>query len=339
MNINILGLNNYANKLSYLIKDRNFGSPRLCVENTFDLNTLKNNKQNKIVFISAIITSEEIRKDRKDIFLITLLNSEETTNRNLYLKGLQFLKLNSCNLVLVSNSDLNLHLIVTPEEAVYHESNNLDYVLKQLIDIVWYRSHLTFTQSTVIDGQPISWLSYLVPHSMRTIVNYCINHKAYKVFNGSTVGHFAIKLSNTEFLTSIRKSNFNDLEKIGLVYVKTDGPDTVLAYGAKPSVGGQSQRMIFKDHPDMDCVLHFHCPLKSDSVDIPIISQREVECGSHQCGKNTSSNLKTFGNLKCVYLNNHGPNIVFNHTIDSQEVIDFITNNFTLEEKTGGYNL
>ena len=82
------------------------------------------------------------------------------------------------------------------------------------------------------------------------------------------------------------KSNFNDLDKNGMVYVKTDGPDTVLAYGAKPSVGGQSQRIIFNDHIGMDCVVHFHCPLKSNHVDdIPIVSQREVECGSHQCGK------------------------------------------------------
>jgi hypothetical protein len=35
-------------------------------------------------------------------------------------------------------------------------------------------------------------------------------------------------------------------------------------------------------------------------------------------------------------LDNHGPNIVFNHSIDPQEVIDFIVENFDLALKTGG---
>ena len=38
-------------------------------------------------------------------------------------------------------------------------------------------------------------------------------------------------------------------------------------------------------------------------------------------------------------LDNHGPNITFHHSIDPQEVIDFIGRNFALTEKTGGYNL
>ena len=213
-------------------------------------------------------------------------------------------------------------------------------MLEELVDMVFYRSHLTFTRSTVVEGKPVSWNDERVPQSLRLAVNYCIKHDAYKPFGDSTVGHFATKLSDTEFLTSIRKSNFNRLEENGLVYVKTDGPDTVIAYGAKPSVGGQSQRIIFNDHKGMDCVLHFHSPLKEDhSDDIPVVSQREVECGSHQCGKNTSDNLKQFGNIKAVMLNHHGPNIIFNKDIDPQEVIGFIERNFDLTQKTGGYNL
>ena len=73
-----------------------------------------------------------------------------------------------------------------------------------------------------------------------------------------------------------------------------------------------------------------------DQFNIPVISQREYECGSHECGKNTSTGLKQFGNLSCVMLDNHGPNIVFHHSIDPQEVIDFIRNNFDLSQKTGG---
>ncbi len=35
-------------------------------------------------------------------------------------------------------------------------------------------------------------------------------------------------------------------------------------------------------------------------------------------------------------LDNHGPNIVFHESIDPQEVIDFIDENFELSQKTGG---
>jgi hypothetical protein len=108
-----------------------------------------------------------------------------------------------------------------------------------------------------------------------------------------------------------------------------------LAYGAKPSVGGQSQRIVFKDHPDVDCIVHFHCPIKAGSL-VPTVSQYEFECGSHQCGNNTSRGLAKFGNLYSVYLDNHGPNIVFNRSIDPQEVINFIEDNFDLSSKTGG---
>ncbi len=249
------------------------------------------------------------------------------------------------NLVLVNDTKTRWNMIVTPEEAAYHETDNRVEVLKNLVDMAFYRSHLTFTQSTVVDGQPVPWTDERVPAALRTVVDYCINKNAYKPFQGKTAGHFACRLSDTEFLTSIRKTNLNDLYKVGLVYVKTDGPDTVLAYGAKPSVGGQSQRIVFKDHPGYDCIVHFHCPLKPKGLrevqyrNIPVVSQREAECGSHQCGKNTSDHLAQFGNLKCVMLDNHGPNIIFNKNIDPMEVINFIESNFDLSQKTGGYNL
>jgi hypothetical protein len=83
------------------------------------------------------------------------------------------------------------------------------------------------------------------------------------------------------------------------------------------------------------CIVHFHCPIKEGS-EVPTASQREYECGSHECGQNTSTHLKQFGNLSAVYLDQHGPNIVFNHNIDPREVIDFINANFDLSQKTGG---
>lgn len=281
-----------------------------------------------------------IRTDRKDIFLIAFKTTCNATKQEMYEKGLRLCKEGSANLVLVNDVVTKWNMIITPEEAVYHETDNRNEVLKQLVDMVYYRSQLTFTQSTVVSGQPVSWDDSRIPFTLKTVVNHCINANAYKAFNNATVGHFAVKLSDTEFLTSIRRSNFNNLDKIGMVYVKTDGPDTVLAYGAKPSVGGQSQRIVFKDHPGTDCIVHFHSPFKDNHPDnIQVKSQREVECGSHQCGQNTSNGLTKFGNLYAVMLDNHGPNIVFNHDINPQEVIDFIDRNFDLSKKTGGYNL
>lgn len=281
-----------------------------------------------------------IRKDRKDIFLVGFKTTCGADKQTMYEKGLKLCKDASANLVLVNDTKTHWNMIVTPEEAAYSETDDREQVLRDLVEMAFYRSHLTFTRSTVVAGEPVSWYDERVPESLRTAVDYCIKSDAYKPFNGSTVGHFAVKISDTEFLTSIRRTNFNKLASNGLVYVKTDGPDTVLAYGAKPSVGGQSQRIIFKDHVGFDCVLHFHSPLrKNHRDDIPIRSQREVECGSHQCGKNTSDGLKQFGNLKAVMLDNHGPNIIFNRDIDPHEVIEFINANFDLEKKTGGYNL
>lgn len=282
----------------------------------------------------------QIREGRKDIFLVGFKTTCGASEQEMYEKGLRLCKEGSVNLVLVNDTKTHWNMIICPEEAAYHETDNREDVLRNLVDMTFYRSQLTFTQSTVVAGEPVKWSDERVPDSLRKVVDYCIKENAYKPFNGGTVGHFATKLSDTEFLTSIRKSDFNKLDEIGLVYVKTDGPDTVIAYGAKPSVGGQSQRIIFREHEGMDCVAHFHCPLKDNHPDnIPIKSQREVECGSHQCGKQTSDGLQQFGNLKAIYLNNHGPNIVFNKNIDPQEVIDFIDRNFDLSKKTGGYQL
>jgi hypothetical protein len=66
------------------------------------------------------------------------------------------------------------------------------------------------------------------------------------------------------------------------------------------------------------------------------VSRREYECGSHECGQNTSRGLRRFGHLSAVSLQEHGPNVVFHRSIDPQEVINFIEENFDLSEKTGG---
>lgn len=277
-----------------------------------------------------------IRKKRKDIFLVGFKTTSGATEDQQYIAGLNLLKETSSNLVFANDVRTRTNMIITPEEARYHVTANRDEALKNLVEMSYLRSHLTFTRSTIVAGDPVPWNSELVPEALRTVVNYCINKDAYKPFRGSTVGHFAAKLDEKTFLTSRRKTNFNDLDKIGLVKIVTDGPDSVIAYGSKPSVGGQSQRIVFSEHPEYDCIVHFHCPIKQGS-EVPVVSQREYECGSHECGKNTSKGLKQFGSLSAIYLDQHGPNIVFNSKINPQEVISFIENNFELSEKTGGY--
>jgi hypothetical protein len=278
---------------------------------------------------------KQIRDGRKDIFLVAFKTTSGATEQEQYLAGLNLMKKNSCNLVLANDVVTRVNMIITPEEAKYHVTTDRNEALKQLVDMAYYRSHLSFTRATVVEGTPVDWNSDSVYPSLREVVNFCINQSAYKPFNGATVGHFACKIGEKEFLTSIRKSNFNDLAKNGLVRVITDTEDTVTAFGAKPSVGGQSQRIIFSEHNDYDCIVHFHCPIKANS-EVPVVSQREYECGSHECGQNTSNGLKRFGNLSAVMLDNHGPNIVFHHSINPQEVIDFIKENFDLSDKTGG---
>ena len=308
-------------------------------KNDFRLQT-KHVEKIELILKPAEKLIKDIRKTRKDIFLVAFKTTCNSTPQEMYLAGLDLLKNNSCNLVLVNDTKTRRNMVVTPEESAYHDTTKRERSIFGLVDMAVLRSHLTFTQSTVVAGNRVKWSDERVPDSLRKVVDYCRGKNAYKVFNGSTVGHFAIALSETEFLTSIRKTNFNELDEIGLVYVKTDGPDTVLAYGAKPSVGGQSQRIVFKNHFGFDCIVHFHCPLKKIHVDeIPIRSQRNVECGSHECGKNTSDGLKSFedGKIKAVMLEMHGPNIVFNKNIDPQIVIDFIERNFDLTAKTGGY--
>ena len=280
---------------------------------------------------------------RKDIFLVACKQTAGASEADLYQQALLLLKRSGANLVLANDALSRVNMIVVPEEGVYSVTTDRDAALRELVTIAYLRSHLTFTRSTVVDGEAVPWNSTLIPDTLRFVVDHCIKGNAYKLVNGVTAGHFAVKLSDSEFLTSKRRTNFNQLHQIGLVKVTTDGPDNVLAYGSKPSVGGQSQRIVFSEHPGLDCIVHFHCLLREGS-EVPVVSQREYECGSHECGQNTSRGLGEFtladgSVIKAVFLDNHGPNIVFQSTLDPVLVIEFIEQHFILEEKTGGYQL
>lgn len=296
------------------------------------LKTSEGNKTINIVPADKIISS--IRKERKDIFLVGFKTTCGATEDEQFIAGLNLLKTSGCNLVLANDTKTRTNMIITPEQARYHVSNDRDMVLKKLFDMAIYRSQGTFTRSNVVDGDSIDWNSKEIPESLRTVVNYCISKGAYKPFNNSTVGHFAVKVNDKEFITSKRKTNFNNLNEVGMVRCEAIDTNNVTAYGAKPSVGGQSQRIIFKDHPEMDSIVHFHVPPKS-TAKLSIREQTKFECGSHQCGQNTSDGLREeVKGIKCVYLDKHGPNIVFNRNIDPYKVISFIESNFDLSQST-----
>lgn len=282
---------------------------------------------------------KKIRAERKDIFLVAFKTTTGANETEQYIAGLDLLKSNSCNLVLANDVVNRRNMIIVPEEAKYAVTHVRLDALNELVDMAIQRSRLHFTKSTIVEGESVDWNGNTIPETLRTVVNYCIKHGAYKPFKQKTAGHFAYKVDDKTILTSKRATNFNDLDTVGLVKVESTGRDNVIAYGAKPSVGGMSQRIIFTDHPDDDCIVHFHCPptnafyMKEGSVR----SQKFFECGSHECGENTSNGLTELEDgIKVVYLDEHGPNIVFNRTIDPNRVISVIDKYFNLSEKTGG---
>lgn len=285
-----------------------------------------------------------IRKERKDIFLVGFKTTSGLAPQDQFWAGLKLLKSASCNLVLANDVHTRLNMIVTPEETPYSVTMDRDAVLRELVEMTVARSALHFTRSTVVDAPRIAWADEQVPAALRAVVEHCIKRGAYKPFLGKTVGHFAFRGPRSPIITSIRGSNFNNLAETGMVAIDPKGDDEVIAYGAKPSVGGQSQRAIFRDHPGLDCIVHFHCPARPGAEkELSVRSQRLFECGSHECGQNAASGIRPVAGatlpLGAVMLDGHGPNVVFSRDIDPQVVIDFIEKHFDLERSTSEVRL
>jgi hypothetical protein len=284
----------------------------------------------------------KIRKARKDIFLVGFKATTGQSEQEQYITGLGLLKNASCNLVFANDVHEYRNMVITPEEAKYHVTNSRKEAVIGLCEMIAMRSQLHFTRSTVIEGDAIPWDSEGIPPNLRKVVDHLIARGAYKPFQGKTVGHFATRGPKDGIIyTSRRKSNFNELAKTGLLRIDTVGEDQVIAHGAKPSVGGQSQRIIFDDHPDVDCIVHAHVPLrpgvKLNGLSLQVRPQRPFECGSHECGKNASDGLReVWPEIKAVMLDEHGPNICFSKDTNPDRVIEFIEDFFDLEAKTGG---
>jgi hypothetical protein len=285
-----------------------------------------------------------IRRERKDIFLVGFKTTTGATPDEQYARALGLLKNNSLNLVLANDTVTRHNLIAAPEETTYCPTHEREDVLAFLTRMTVSRMGNHFTRSTVVEGAAVDWNSDAVPANLREVVNHCIAEGAYKPVLGKTAGHFAVKHTDGDILTSIRKTNYNALPDIGLVRVQSKNDDEVIAHGFRPSVGGQSQRIIFREHPELDCIVHFHCPVKADAPmveAIPVHPQWPNECGSHECGQATSRSLRKvdLGDgdaLSVVFLDDHGPNIVFGRTTPAEKVRRFIDANFDLRAKTGG---
>jgi hypothetical protein len=280
-----------------------------------------------------------IRKERKDIFVVGFKTTAGASSDEQYQAGLNLLKANSLNLVVANDIVTRNNMIIAPEETRYSETTDRGTVMDALVDMVEQRRTNTFTRSTVVEGALVNFMSDdRVPGNLREVVTYLVSNGAYKPFRGATAGHFAVKIDDNHCLTSRRKTDYTKPGGLDLVEIEYDGFSRVFAMGAKPSVGGQSQRIVFSEHPDLDCIVHAHIPLRSDAPDaVPVAEQAPYECGSHQCGLNTSQNLRSFdGGINAVMLDSHGPNIVFSRHVDPSEVIDFIERNFDVGAKTGG---
>lgn len=297
----------------------------------------KDAKKISINLVAAEKILSTIRSVRKDVFLVGWSHTAGVDTHEQYLIGLEKLKKSHCNLVFANDTVTQLNMVIVPEEEYYGLTTDRYEALRTLVKMVESRSTNTFTRSTVISDAPkVNWTSMEVPSSLRDVVNFCIQNKAYQPFLGKTAGHFAFRNPDGTITTSIRGSNFNNLEDVGMVVVKPVGLEQVIAYGAKPSVGGQSQRIIFKEHPELDNIVHFHCE-KKESSKVPVVEQWKYECGSHECGQNTSSGIKEMEpGIWAVMLDKHGPNIVYNKNVDPSRVIQFILDNFKLGQKTGG---
>lgn len=276
-------------------------------------------------------------KPRKDIFVVGMVATEGAKGKEQFISALEWEKTAGINLAFARDTITGNSMVVAPEEAAYGENTDAMVPLSWLTKMVYWRTQNNFTRSSVVDHEPVGWDSPLIPANLKQVVETCISQHAYKEVNGVTAGHFAAKIGPQEFLTSIRKTNFNELKETGMVLVETDGPDNVIAYGPKPSVGGQSQRIVFAEHPDTESIVHFHCPIREGS-DVPVMSQWQYECGSHECGQNTSNGLELLDpaeGIWGVYLNNHGPNVVFDGDTNPETVTEFLNDNFRLDKKTG----
>lgn len=273
---------------------------------------------------------KRIRIKRPDIFLVGFKTTTNKTVDEQFLIGLKMMKSTKCNLVLANDVVTRKNIIITPEETYYGETTDRDAALKELVEIFNLRSVATYNRSIHVDDENYSIEG--CSETFKRVVKWVIGRDGFIENNGNgfTPGHFCQKISDHEFLSSQRKANHNKVFEEGMSLVRVGADDKFTVYGErKASVGARSQWLILQENPEFDCIIHTHNPLKEGSL-IPVTPQKPFQCGSLECGLNTLNHLGDFGEIKAVYLDKHGANILFKSTSDPYEVIRFINKNIEL---------
>ena len=276
----------------------------------------------------------KIRIKRPDIFLVGFKTTTNAMEKEQYYTALQFMKKTKCNLVLANDTVTRNNMVVVPEEAYYFNTQVRNITLHGLVELIEKRQNLTYHRTNFKELKNNIDMEY-TPPTFKTVIRYLIDNGGFICDNGNgfTPGHFCFKLNENSFLSSQRKANHNNVFDVGLTKITTRSNNIIIAKGtAKPSVGFTSQKLLFKACPQFDCIVHTHNPLKVNSK-INRIPQFAYQCGSIECGHNTLSGLKFYGNIGAVYLTKHGINILFNSADNPQDVIEFINNNIKLGSK------
>ncbi len=299
-----------------------------------------------------------IRKEKwqKKNFLVGFKTTCGEPPEMMYAKGLRLLKSVSANLIVANDVVTRKGMIIVPEESYYGLELSREELIAEMVAMSVLRSNLNFTRTKVI-GDPLDlvrWDYKGVPGNLKTVVEWLINNQAYKPYGDDafdekrpTAGHFAFQEPNGMIVTTIRKSNFNFLptgptKMVLMQPAAHEDEDEVVCYGARPSVGGISQRIVFDKFKDygLNCIVHFHCPPKEKFY--PTVEQRPYECGSHECGMNMANGLVKVLDTRegrgvwAVMLDNHGPNYVFGPDAEPLQIIQHIKEHFDLASKTGG---
>ena len=276
-----------------------------------------------------------IRVKRPDIFLVGFKTTTNKSSEEQFYIGLKMMKQSKCNLVLANDTVTRNNLIITPEESIYSNTINREDALNELVEMYTSRLDATYNRTKHIDEYNYDMSS--TSETFQTVLKFLIDNGGYICNNGNnfTPGHFCEKKNNNSFYSSQRKANHNLVFDEGLSLVKVENNnDNFTVYGRrKASVGARSQWLLLQDNPDYDCIIHTHNPIKENS-DIPVAEQKPFQCGSLECGMNTLNNLKEYDNIKAVYLNKHGSNIMFKSTDNPDNIIQFIKDNLKLGVKT-----
>lgn len=285
---------------------------------------------------------DRIRKERKDIFLVSFKATYDQPNA-LYNKALSQLKRSSSNLVFGNDIYTKRNIIVTPEEYPYEYKGRIA-ALYALSDMIVKRLDLSFDRTIMRPDEELADINELqqagaIPSNFAPVLQHAITFGAFKPFKQKTTGHFGCVVEGQDFqrISSVRKVNHNRVfqEGVAKIYINKN---LIEAGGARPSVGEHTQQQIYRELGDrVHSVIHFHCPLRDPENFEARRLQFPYECGSVECGVNTTRGMQDFGDgIWAVHLDAHGPNIAFHRDTDPQKVIDFINTHWDLKSKEGG---